>query len=190
MSAQGATRQRGRLVRASAIVVGCILVPAVSGMMAQSEVPRLMGAVNDARVSLVQTTEIAAVSAGAELEARNLVASQVTSSLSKEARSALDQEVPIRDLPTAVATEIALPPSIETCLFDQASQIIAYFGTADIEGELTALRSSMEAAGWRAVSLGGITGDSFHKSEGTYRFAVSTVTQIDGGVLVVVRFAD
>ena len=189
MRARGSSGQWGRLVRACAILLSCILVPALTGSIAQSKLIDPMSATDVPHVSLAQTLDSIAEPSKAEANARGIVASQVTSSLSHEVRSAFDQEISVAELPASITAEIALPTSIEKCLFDQSTEVIGYFGTLDVDGELAALRSSMEAVGWRAVPLGGVSGISFVKDDGAHRFALSTATQVDGAALVVVRLA-
>ena len=91
------------------------------------------------------------------------------------------------DVPDVFTDEVGLLPGAHDVRVNCDGSIVGYVVSQNCSDALDLIAEQMETGGWTAVSLSGIEGATFIKSEGACRWALVVCTQVGSSTSVVVR---
>ena len=91
------------------------------------------------------------------------------------------------DVPAELSEEVGLLPGARDVRVDATGAVLGYVVPGESSAVERLLCDRMKSFGWSAVSLGGVEGATYLKSQGTFTWALVTCTQVDDTTSVVVR---
>ena len=130
-------------------------------------------------------TAVAANGENALIDSSSLLdAGDAFASLDRIERIAATDDVVV---PREFTCEIGLLPDAHDVRVSVGGGVVGYVVDDECENVLTRLGEHMESRGWTEVSLGGVSGATFVKKDGSCRWALATCMQAGGATSVVVR---